>query len=169
MGLFSFVTGRRQAPALLYGDWFNIDELPEKARAQVGQQADLELARDFQRPSVVNFWNYECLECGDLIPTLRSWWQELEGRGLQVIGVHTPTYEAEGRKENVQSAVLRFGMTYPVLNDNRFENWEAWKATARPQLFLVDAEGRIRKTLKRPSRLPQFESAMRSLVAGENS
>lgn len=162
MGIFSALTGRAAAPSVTGSAWFNIDELPAAAAERVAAGQSLRLGSDVNQLTVVNFWNYECIECGELIPTLRRWWQELKPQGLFIIGVHSPTYEAETSTDNVESAVLRFGMTYPVVSDPELANWRSWHASARPQLFLVSPEGKIRKRLGAMSKLSQFEALLRA-------
>jgi len=164
MGLLSFITGVSRAPELSGDVWFNRDELPLPAREAVASGKPVRFGHEITQPTVVNFWNYECVDCGDLIPTLRSWWHELQQQGLFVVGVHTPTYESESRADNVESAVLRFGMTYPVLSDAGLINWQEWKAVARPQLFLVTEQGLVKKKVGNMERLPQFEATVRQLV-----
>ena len=165
MGILSALAGGRGAPELVGATWFNRDELPDAAQRAAAADNPVQLGTHIQQLTVVNFWSYECLECGDLIPTLRSWWQELAASGLFVVGVHTPMYESEGRKENVQSAVLRFGMTYPVLSDPTLVNWKEWDVSARPELFLVTKKGRIKKRLSNKEKVSQFESSIRRLLS----
>ncbi len=165
MGLLGLLSGGPTAPDLVGDTWFNRDELPSAAREAVAAGRPVRLGREIEQTTVINFWSYECIECGDLIPTLREWWQELQSQGFIVIGVHTPTYESEGRKENVQSAVLRYGMTYPILSDPGLANWHAWKARVRPQLFLVTDHGRIKKKIGNMDKLAQFESSVCQLVS----
>lgn len=162
MSIFSALTGGKAAPPVTGSAWFNIDELPAPAAERVAEGQSVRLETDINQLVVVNFWNYECIECGELIPTLRRWWKELKPQGLFIIGVHSPTYEAEGSADNVESAVLRFGMTYPVVSDPELANWRSWRASARPQLFLVSPDGKIRKRLETMSKLSQFEALLRA-------
>jgi len=165
MRLFSSLTGGAVAPPILGTSWFNIDGLPPTAAQRVTDQQSVRFGTDTEQLIVVNFWNYESIECGVLIPTLRKWWQELAPAGLLLIGIHSPSYAGERQEDNVQNAVLRFGINYPVVNDPDLENLYAWRVTMRPHLFLVNKEGRIRKHIGSMAKLPQFEAQMRNLLS----
>ena len=45
--------------------------------------------------------------------------------GLVVVGVHTPEFPFETSASNVQAALKRHGITYPVAQDNDSQTWNA--------------------------------------------
>ena len=61
-----------------------------------------------------------------------------------IIGVHAPEFEFEKDYSNVKSAVEKFGIKYPVVQDNDFATWRAYSNQYWPHKFLVDADGYIR-------------------------
>jgi hypothetical protein len=58
--------------------------------------------------------------------------------------VHTPEFEFEKKKENVQMAIKKYGIQYAVMQDNDYTTWRAFKNRYWPHKYLIDAEGYIR-------------------------
>ena len=65
-------------------------------------------------------------------------------RGLVVIGVHSPEFEFEKDYNNVNAAVKKFGIKYPVVLDNDMTVWDSFGNHYWPRKYLVDDEGFIR-------------------------
>jgi cytochrome c biogenesis protein CcdA/thiol-disulfide isomerase/thioredoxin len=93
---------------------------------------------------LVNFWTYSCINCLRTLPHVRAWAQKYAGQGLVVIGVHTPEFAFEKETGNVQKALKRLDITYPVAQDNDFAVWRAFQNQYWPALYFIDAEGRVR-------------------------
>lgn len=93
---------------------------------------------------VVNFWTYSCINCLRTLPYLRAWAEEYKEEGLVVIGVHTPEFAFEKNIDNVRAAVRSLHVDYPVVIDNDFRIWRAFRNSAWPAFYFIDAEGRIR-------------------------
>ena len=67
---------------------------------------------------LVNFWTYSCINVLRTLPYLIEWDKRYSDSGLFIVGIHTPEFEFEKNAENVKSAVQRYGIKYPVLQDN---------------------------------------------------
>lgn len=65
--------------------------------------------------------------------------------GLAVIGVHTPEFGHERRREDVEAAVRRHRLEYPQLLDGDMAYWNALKNEYWPTTYLVDRCGHIRE------------------------
>ena len=92
---------------------------------------------------LVEFWTRDCINCIRVLPHVNRWHQKYHDRGLTVIGVHTPEYDHEKIPANVQEAVKKFGVEYPVALDNDYQTWNAYGNRFWPALYLIDAQGRI--------------------------
>jgi redoxin len=66
------------------------------------------------------------------------------GRGLKVVGIHTPEFEQEKDAALVRAAVARLNVPYPVVLDNDEKMWDALGTAAWPSLYLVDRKGAVR-------------------------
>jgi cytochrome c biogenesis protein CcdA/thiol-disulfide isomerase/thioredoxin len=93
---------------------------------------------------LVDFWTYSCINCIRTVPYVRAWAEKYKDQGLVVIGVHAPEFAFEKRIHNVERAIQKFGITYPVAVDNDFKIWRAFGNSYWPAHYFIDAEGRIR-------------------------
>jgi thiol-disulfide isomerase/thioredoxin len=93
---------------------------------------------------LVDFWTYSCINCIRTIPYLVDWNEKYADKGLVIIGVHSPEFEFEKNIENVKQSVNRFGIKYPVIQDNDKGTWNAYANQYWPRKYLIDNEGYIR-------------------------
>ena len=93
---------------------------------------------------LVDFWTYTCINCIRTLPYLISWDEKYRDAGLVIIGVHTPEFEFEKKYENVNMAVEKYGVKYPVVQDNDYATWMAFKNRYWPRKYLIDKDGFIR-------------------------
>lgn len=98
------------------------------------------------RGSVVllDFWTFDCWNCYRSIPWLQSVEQRFAGRGLRAIGVHTPEFDHEKVRANVEAKVREFNIGHPVMLDNDFSYWRALGNRYWPAFYLIDRRGAIR-------------------------
>ncbi|XP_017120883.1 NHL repeat-containing protein 2 isoform X2 [Drosophila elegans] len=61
--------------------------------------------------------------------------------GLLVIGVHSPKFENEKVTANLLSAVERYGITHPIVNDSRCTMWRALGIRCWPSLLVLSPTG----------------------------
>ena len=61
-----------------------------------------------------------------------------------IIGVHSPETEEEKVDKNVEREVKKQGITYPILLDQKGENWNRWQQRYWPTVYLIDKKGRVR-------------------------
>jgi thiol-disulfide isomerase/thioredoxin len=93
---------------------------------------------------LVDFWDYSCINCIRAIPYVRAWAEKYKDSGLVVIGVHTPEFDIEKQLPNVQKAVTKFGIPYPVALDNNYAIWNAFHNQYWPAHYFIDAKGKVR-------------------------
>jgi cytochrome c biogenesis protein CcdA/thiol-disulfide isomerase/thioredoxin len=95
---------------------------------------------------LVDFWTYSCINCLRTIPHLQAWYAAYHKEGLDIIGVHTPEFAFEHVTSNVRAAVKRLGVTWPVVQDNRYKTWDNYANQYWPAEYLIDRTGHIRHT-----------------------
>ncbi len=91
-----------------------------------------------------DIWTYSCINCIRTLPYLTSWEEKYSDEGLLIIGIHSPEFEFEKDINNVQMAVDKYGIKYPVILDNDMETWKAFKNRYWPHKFISDNESYIR-------------------------
>lgn len=89
---------------------------------------------------ILDFWTYCCINCMHALPVLHQLEEEYANQ-LVVIGVHSAKFDNEKSGENIRQAVLRYGITHPVVNDANFEIWKRFGVRAWPTLVVIDPEG----------------------------
>ncbi|AOK31445.1 MULTISPECIES: thioredoxin family protein [Burkholderia] len=92
---------------------------------------------------LVDFWTYGCVNCIHTVPYIERWHERYKDQGLVVVGVHTPEYPFEQETDNVKKAIVRFGISFPVAQDNRYATWNAYGNQYWPALYLIDRRGHI--------------------------
>ena len=120
---------------------------------------------------LVDFWTYSCINCIRTLPYVEGWYRKYAADGLVVVGVHTPEFAFEHDAANVSAAIARFGITYPVTQDNEYETWRAYGNLGWPGEYLVDANGHVRATSYGEGGYATTEAEIRSLLveAGASS
>ncbi len=92
---------------------------------------------------LVDFWTYSCINCQRTTPYLNAWYEKYREAGLEIVGIHTPEFEFEKKTENVQKAITEFGIKYPVVQDNEYGTWNAFRNRYWPRKYLVDIDGYV--------------------------
>lgn len=93
---------------------------------------------------LVDIWTFSCINCIRTLPYITGWDEKYKDDGLVIIGVHTPEFEFEKDIDNVRAAVDEHGINYPVVLDNNYQTWRAYKNRYWPRKYLIDADGFIR-------------------------
>lgn len=60
-----------------------------------------------------------------------------------MIGIHSPEFEFEKKRSQVEKVANRYHMDYPIVMDNDFRYWKALGNRYWPSFYLVDRNGKI--------------------------
>lgn len=112
--------------------FINTDEKPITIGGLIGKKVIL-----------IDFWTYSCINCQRTTPYLNAWYEKYKDKGFVIIGVHTPEFEFEKVYANVSAAVKKFGIKFPVVLDNDYSTWTAYKNRYWPRKYLIDIDGYI--------------------------
>lgn len=113
---------------------------------------------------LVDFWTYTCVNCIRTIPFLKEWYEKYADEGLVIVGVHTPEFEFEHVRENVEAAVEEFQIKWPVLQDNEMRTWQAFNNMFWPAKYLIDKDGVIQYTHFGEGKYVETELEIRNLL-----
>jgi thiol-disulfide isomerase/thioredoxin len=126
-------------------------ELPDYGTApELGNEAwlnsdqPLRLAGLGGKVVLLDMWTFGCINCQNVVPALKEWYQKYSSQGLVVIGNHYPEFSYERDLDNLRAAVTRLDIHYPVAQDNDGLTWSAYHTRYWPTLFLIDKHGHIR-------------------------
>jgi cytochrome c biogenesis protein CcdA/thiol-disulfide isomerase/thioredoxin len=135
-------------------DWFNTPG-----------DRPLTLASLRGRVVLIDFWTYTCINCIRTLPYLEAWDRTYGRNGLTIVGVETPEFAFEHDASNVASAISRFGIHYPVVQDNEYGTWNAYGNEYWPADYLIDSAGEVRYAALGEGDYGKTESAIRALLA----
>jgi thiol-disulfide isomerase/thioredoxin len=113
---------------------------------------------------LVDFWTFSCVNCVRTIPHLQHLQQTYGGRGLVIVGVHSPEFDFEKVQANVVSAVHRFGVTWPVAVDSEMSTWNAYNNQYWPAEYLIDQNGKVARVHDGEGEYEVTESAIAALL-----
>lgn len=114
---------------------------------------------------LIDFWTYSCINCIRTLPYVREWHEKYKDAGFTVVGVHTPEFLFEHKTTNVEDAIKKYQLSYPVAQDNEYATWEAYQNRYWPAHYLIDAKGRIRYTHLGEGHYEETEKAIRTLLS----
>lgn len=92
---------------------------------------------------VIDFMTYSCINCIRTFPYLVDWDAKYKDKGLMIIGIHTPEFAFEKKKENVEKGLSQYGIKFPIVLDNDYGTWGAYKNQYWPRKFIIDLNGNI--------------------------
>jgi len=140
----------RTAPPLAAKGWINSPPLTPAALAG--------------KVVVYDFWTYSCVNCVRTIPYVRSWYDRYKAEGLVVIGVHSPEFDFEKNHANVQKAVTKLGVDYPVALDDDMTIWNAFGNQYWPADYIFNRSGKEADTHFGEGGYAQTETLLRKLL-----
>jgi thiol-disulfide isomerase/thioredoxin len=134
------------------------------------QQQPLTMADLKGKVVLVNFWTYSCINVLRTTPHLIDWNTKYGGdKGLVIVGVHTPEFGFEKNTDFVKTSLQKYGIKYPVIQDNDYKIWNAYGNNYWPRMYLVDDQGVIRYDKIGEGDYNQTEKVIQSLLAERNS
>jgi cytochrome c biogenesis protein CcdA/thiol-disulfide isomerase/thioredoxin len=117
------------------------------------------------RVVLVDFWTYSCINCLRTLPYLTAWDKTYRKDGLTIVGVHSPEFPFEKEPGNVEEAIERNGIHYPVAQDNDLATWSAYGNQYWPAEYFIDAQGRVRYAHFGEGEYDKKEQIIRQLLA----
>ena len=117
------------------------------------------------RVVLVDFWTYSCINCIRTLPYLKAWDERYRKDGLTIVGVHSPEFPFERDPGNVEEAIERNDIRYPVAQDNELQTWNAYQNAYWPAEYFIDAQGRVRYTHFGEGEYGEKEQVIRELLA----
>jgi thiol-disulfide isomerase/thioredoxin len=158
IGLFIYVDPLKKLPFELTQKGIIIPNLNTMTKAQKAKRYDY--AKEIVEPAgfintdgitveeligkkviMLDVWTYSCINCQRTLPYITGWYEKYKDQGLEIIGVHTPEFAFEKKKENVQWAVDKYNIKYPVVLDNDYGTWHAYRNRYWPRKYLIDIDG----------------------------
>ena len=140
------------APELTNEIWLNVD-------------SPLRLADLRGKVVIVEMWTFGCINCQNVMPSLKEWHAKYKDMGLVIIGNHFPEFSYEADLANLKDAITRNDIQYAIAQDNNGSTWRAYKNHYWPALYLIDKQGHIRYVHIGEGRYKETEENIKALLA----
>jgi thiol-disulfide isomerase/thioredoxin len=140
------------APELTNTAWLNADS-PLRLADLRGKVVALEM------------WTFGCINCQNVMPSLKEWDQTYRDQGLVIIGNHYPEFSFEEDLTNLKNAVAENEIKYAVAQDNDGATWKAYNNRYWPTLYLIDKKGHLRYVHIGEGGYKTTEAAIQTLLA----
>ena len=114
---------------------------------------------------MMEFWTFDCINCQDVLPSLKAMYADYKDKGFTIVSMHDPEFEHEKVWDNVKAAVKQYGIEYPVAQDNDFATWNKFKVNAWPTWILLDKKGNIRYEHIGEGAYDETRAAIQALLA----
>ncbi len=92
---------------------------------------------------LLEFMSYSCVNCQRSFPHVAGWYEKYKDKGLVVMGIHTPEFAFEREISNVEAAMQKSSIRFPVVLDNDYATWNAYGNHFWPRTFIIDMSGTI--------------------------
>lgn len=96
---------------------------------------------------------------------VKNWHEKYADQGLVVIGMHSPEFEFDKERAGVIDAAERFGLEYPIAQDNDFTTWRVFKNAYWLTKYLIDRNDVIWYTHIGEGAYEQTEQMLGQLLA----
>ncbi|OMP09371.1 hypothetical protein COLO4_05541 [Corchorus olitorius] len=104
----------------------------------------LQFRRELQGKVVLlDFWTYCCINCMHVLPDLDFLEKKYKDKPFTVVGVHSAKFDNEKDLEAIRNAVLRYGITHPVVNDGDMYLWRELGINSWPTFALIGPNGKL--------------------------
>src|ERR1700691_6351020 len=131
--------------------WFNV-------------AAPLPIASLQGRIVILDFWTEGCINCIQIIPTLRRVEDKYPDK-VVVIGVHSPKFANEKNAHSVKDAIRRYELKHPIIHDPDMTIWRAYGVQAWTTLVVIGADGEGAGSVPGEPDPDRFVAAIHNLVA----
>src|SRR5215813_4109623 len=113
---------------------------------------------------VVDFWAFDCEPCLEAMPHITDLYEKYSGRGLVVIGVHTPRADYEKNVSRLRDAITKLGIKFPVVVDEKQKIFRDYLCDLWPSQFVIDQNGIVRYSHGGVGRYEDMERVVQKLL-----
>ncbi len=113
---------------------------------------------------LLEFCTFSSMNCVRGYPFINSLYKKYHDDGLEIITIHTPEFEFEKSPSYVMQLVSELGIFHPVIMDNDYFTWRAYKNRYWPTRYLIDIDGFIVESYKGEGYYSGIESKTKELL-----
>ena len=96
----------------------------------------------------LNFWTTWCPPCKAEMPDLQEFYEEQQDNNIEIVAVNITT--SEKKADDVGVFAKEYGLTFPVLLDNKGDVADTYRILTIPTTYVIDKHGIVRKKIIGP-------------------
>jgi cytochrome c biogenesis protein CcmG/thiol:disulfide interchange protein DsbE len=132
---------------------------PDFTLKAVQDGKDVSLGQFQGKVVLINFFTFFCGPCREEMPQLNQMYQELKGKGFQVLGIGLAS-----TPQQLKQIVTQLGLTYPVLEGTNAVSQAYGNVALVPLTFIIDRQGHIVQKVLGARSKAQFEAMVKPLL-----
>lgn len=110
---------------------------------------------------LLNFWATWCPPCRAEMPDMQKLYEDMGQDEMEIVAVNLT--QSELKLENVDRFVQEYGLTFPVLLDEKSEVAQQYLAITIPTSYVIDSEGIIRQKKIGPMSYEWMKDVLQSI------
>lgn len=110
------------------------------------------------------FWTYSHLNSIHALSDMETLMKQYGDQPFQVVGVHSPKFYNEQNVDSVKAAIIRNGISFPVIVDKGHALWKRYGVQAWPTYIVISSEGAVVGRLAGEKRLKLLEPMIKQTL-----
>lgn len=108
--------------------------------AKTNANAKAEISQIFKnnKYTIIDFWASWCAPCRKALPGLKSFYQDVHAKGVEIVSISIDKSESDWVKAEQEEQ-----LKWPSYLDVAGTSANAWKVRAIPAMFLIDQNGKV--------------------------
>ncbi|GLH15965.1 uncharacterized protein GBIM_20355 [Gryllus bimaculatus] len=112
---------------------------------------------------ILDFFTYCCINCLHILPKMKKIEEEhTVEKGVVVVGVHSAKFDNEKDSSNIMSALQRYNISHPVVNDAEATMWSALGIPCWPTLLVLSPLGEPIFVAVGESNMPELQLVVKA-------
>lgn len=108
---------------------------------------------------MINFFTFFCMPCREEMPDLNAIYKEMQGKGLQTLGIALSSDPVQ-----IRFLVKQIGLNYPVLIGNDKVSKDYGNVEVVPTTFIIDKQGNIAHKILGTRKKEEFVKMIQALL-----
>lgn len=110
------------------------------------------------------FWDYASPSSLKMLPLIKEWFANYSEIGLVCIGIHSPEFSFAKDPRNVEDAIKKQSIHFPVVTDNDRRIASAYRVSEFPTLVLIAATGNLYDVVTHSFSISRLERSIQYLL-----
>jgi len=110
---------------------------------------------------IVNLWATWCPPCRAEMPDMQKFYEENKNKGIEILSVNLTA--SEQQPENIDKFIEEFGITFPVVLDEKNSVADHYQVVSIPTSYIIDSRGVIQQKIIGPMNKEMMEELVFSM------